>query len=134
MNNLYVADTHALLWYMLKPALLCLAAQHALRQVEYGEAKLHIPLITIAEAEMVIEKRRIQATRSQFERLLQKMMASRNFRVGQLNLDIVLSAAQLTQLSDIFDRLIVAEAQAVNAPLLTRDAEITASNLIPIIW
>lgn len=119
---------------MLKPALLGLAAQRALRQVEYGEAKLYIPLITIAEAEMVVEKRRIQATRNQFETLLQKVMDSRNFEVGQLNLDIVLRAAQLTQLSDIFDRLIVAEAQVVNAPLLTRDTEITASNLIPIIW
>ncbi len=40
----------------------------------------------------------------------------------------------MTQLSGIFDRLIVAEAQAINAPLLTRDVEITASNLVPVIW
>lgn len=134
MSELYIPDTHALLWYMLEPHKLSLPAQHALRQVERGEATLHIPVIVIAEAEMVIEKRRIQATKSQFETLLQKMIDSRNFQVGRLTLDTVLKATRFLQLRDIFDRLIVAEAVVLGAPLITVDQEITASSLVPLIW
>lgn len=134
MSELYVADTHALLWYMLEPHKLGLSAQRALQQVERGEVTLHIPVIVIAEAEMVIEKGRIRATRSQFETLLQKMIGSRNFRVARLELETALKATRFVQLKDIFDRLIVAEASSLNAPLITRDEEITASALVPIIW
>ena len=40
----------------------------------------------------------------------------------------------VTQIPDIFDRLIVAEALALKAPLLTRDAEIIASKVVSVIW
>lgn len=62
------------------------------------------------------------------------MTNSSNYQIGELDLGIVFVASQLTQLSDIFDRLIVAEAQAINALLITRDEEITSANIIPLIW
>lgn len=83
---------------------------------------------------MIIEKKRIQGTQAQFEQLLQQMNTSDNYRIGQLHLAIVLKAAQYTQIKDIFDRLIVAEAVALNALLITRDEEIIASQLASILW
>lgn len=134
MTNLYVADTHALLWHLFKPSRLGSSAKEALQDVDNNEATLYVPVVVIAEALMVIEKKRIQGTKKQFEKIMQQMTNSSNYQIGELTLEIVLLAAKMTQLSGIFDRLIVAEAQAINAPLLTRDVEITASNLVPVIW
>jgi len=134
MSNLYLADTHALLWHLFQPTRLSPAAKNAFAEIDANEAALQVPLVVIAEALMIIEKKRVQATKTQFEKVLQQMAASSNYQIGELNLDIVLTAAQLTQLSDIFDRLIVAETQAINATLLTRDEEITTSSLVPIVW
>ena len=134
MTNLYVADTHALLWHLFEPTRLSQAAKDAFTDIDANEAVLQVPLVVIAEVLMIIEKKRIQATKNQFEKIVQQMTSSSNYQIGVLHLDIVFGAAQLIQLGDIFDRLIVAEAQAINAPLLTRDMEITASNLVPVIW
>jgi PIN domain nuclease of toxin-antitoxin system len=49
-------------------------------------------------------------------------------------LNTVLAAARLTELADIFDRLLVAEARALGATLITRDEEITAARVVPVIW
>ena len=134
MTNLYLADTHALLWHLFQPTRLSQTAKNAFAEVDANEAILQVPLIVIAEALMIIEKKRVKVTKTQFEKVLQQMAASSNYQIGELNLDIILAAAQLTQLNDIFDRLIVAETQAINAKLISRDEEITTANLIPIIW
>jgi PIN domain nuclease of toxin-antitoxin system len=133
-NKIYVADTHALLWHLFDPSRLSTIAFQSFQEVGENEALLHLPAVVVAEALMIIEKKRIQGTLAQFEHLLQQMSTSDNYQIGQLDLTIVLKAAQYTQLKDIFDRLIVAEADSLNAPLISRDADITASNLVPLIW
>lgn len=133
-NKIYVADTHTLLWHLFDPSRLSIIAFEAFQEIGQNEALLHLPAVVIAEALMIIEKKRVQGTQTQFEQLLQQMNTSDNYRIGQLDLTIVLKAAQYRQIKDIFDRLIVAEASLLNAPLITRDEEITASTLVPIIW
>ena len=134
MTKLYVADTHVLLWHLFDPSRLGPTAREALQEVDNNEAILNLPVVVIAEALMVIEKKRIQATKSQFEKIVYQMTNSSNYQINHLHWHTVLTASQLTQLKDIFDRLIVAETKIINAPLLTRDEEITASGLVPIVW
>lgn len=120
----YVADTHALVWHLFNPKRLGPKARASFATIEKGEATLYIPLVVVAETSMVIERGRISATRQQFETVLQQMTNSQNYQIGQLHLEIVLAAMELTQLSGIFDRLIVAETQKLGCALITRDQEI----------
>ena len=83
---------------------------------------------------MVVEKGRVSATMDQFQAVIAQMQSSTNYQINALTLPLVLAAMQLTQLADIFDRLIVAEAQAVNAKLITLDSEITVADIVPVIW
>lgn len=133
-TKIYVADTHALLWHLFEPSRLSPFAFQSFHEVGSNEAVLHLPAVVVAESLMIIEKRRVQGTQAQFEQLLRQMSSSNNYQIGTLDLAIVLRAGQYTQLKDIFDRLIVAEASSLNAPLITRDEEITASALVPTIW
>ena len=93
-----------------------------------------MPLVVIAEMAMVVEKGRVSATMDQFQAVIAQMQSSTNYQINALTLPLVLAAMQLTQLADIFDRLIVAEAQAVNAKLITLDSEITVADIVPVIW
>jgi PIN domain nuclease of toxin-antitoxin system len=102
--------------------------------VQQGQALLIVPLVVIAEMAMVVEKGRVSATMDQFQAVIAQMQSSTNYQINALTLPLVLAAMQLTQLADIFDRLIVAEAQAVNAKLITLDSEITVADIVPVIW
>jgi PIN domain nuclease of toxin-antitoxin system len=48
--------------------------------------------------------------------------------------DTALGIEALSALPDIHDRLIVAEARAQNAALITRDAAVTAARLVITVW
>ena len=131
---IYVADTHALVWHLFNPKRLGPTALQAFKDVENGKASLTIPLVVIAETAMVIEKGRITATLTQFEKLLDTMQHSHNYHVGTLTIETVQIAIKYKQISGIFDRLIVAETQLLNAYLITRDEEIQNASIVPIVW
>lgn len=82
---------------------------------------------------MVIEKSRVQATLSDLQQVIQRLQRNPVCHLPPLSAGDVLSSATLT-IPDIFDRLIVYEAQRWNASLLTRDVLITNSGLVNVIW
>ena len=49
MSTLYVSDTHSLLWYLARDDRLGAGARTSFDQVASGDAKLVVPMITIAE-------------------------------------------------------------------------------------
>ena len=59
---------------------------------------------------------------------------SSTYQINALTLPLVPKAMQFTQIADIFDRLIVAETQAVGAKLITVDSEISGSGIVPVVW
>jgi len=134
MAEAFVTDTHALLWHLFNPARLGPKATAAFREVQQGQALLIVPLVVIAEMAMVVEKGRVSATMDQFQAVIAQMQSSTNYQINALTLPLVLTAMQLTQIADIFDRLIVAETQAVNAKLITVDSEIAGSGIVPVVW
>ena len=134
MAEAFVTDTHALVWHLFNPARLGPKATAAFREVQQGQALLIVPLVVIAEMAMVVEKGRVSATMDQFQAVIAQMQSSTNYQINALTLPLVLTAMQLTQIADIFDRLIVAETQAVNAKLITVDSEIAGSGIVPVVW
>jgi PIN domain nuclease of toxin-antitoxin system len=134
MAEVFVTDTHALVWHLFNPARLGPNATVAFREVQQGQALLIVPLVVIAEMAMVVEKGRVSATMDQFQTVVAQMQSSTNYQISSLTLPLVLTAMRLTHLSDIFDRLIVAETQVVNAKLITVDSEIAAADIVPVVW
>ncbi len=61
---------------------------------------------------------------------------SRNPRLRLLSIDLEQTKefALLRTLGDPFDRMLVAAARAVKAPLVTADGAIGASGLVDVIW
>jgi PIN domain nuclease of toxin-antitoxin system len=134
MAEVFVTDTHALVWHLFNPARLGPKATVAFREVQQGQALLIVPLVVIAETAMVVEKGRVSATMDQFQAVIAQMQSSTNYQISSLTLPLVLTAMQLTQIADIFDRLIVAETQAMDAKLITVDSEITDAGIVPVVW
>jgi PIN domain nuclease of toxin-antitoxin system len=69
----YVADTHALIWYLFNPGRLGSDAQVALGEVAEGHATLVIPAVVVAEMVMVVEKGRVQATLADLKNVIDRL-------------------------------------------------------------
>jgi PIN domain nuclease of toxin-antitoxin system len=131
----YVADTHALIWYLFAESRLGNQALTVLTDAAAGNARIYIPAVVIAEMIMVVEKRRIPGiTMSQLEIELELMRNSASFEVLPLFPETVIQSRTLTTIPDIFDRLVVADALRLGLPLLTGDSVIHASGLVATIW
>jgi PIN domain nuclease of toxin-antitoxin system len=127
----YITDTHSLLWYLGGSPLLGNAARSAFDAAAAGADQVSVPAIVLAELIMLIEKRRksVDATS-----IFSALQAAPGFRLTALTPQTALRIQSLTVLSDIHDRLIVAEALDSGATLITRDEAIRNSDLLPTIW
>src|SRR3990172_6016833 len=128
---LYVADTHALLWYLAGSPQLSSPARSAFDGAASGSNDVVVPAIVIAELVMLAEKRRGIAD---LDRVVAALRAKPGFRLSSLTPDLALRIQTLTTFPDIHDRLIVAEALDLDATIITRDQVITASRLAKVVW
>ena len=128
---LYVADTHAPLWYLGGSQVLGDAAKAAFEEVANGSGQVLIPAIVIAELISLSEKR---GREIDVNRIVDTLRSQPGFRLTDLSPEIVLGILPIVNLRDIHDRLIVSEAIAQGATLITRDQSITDSGLTPVVW
>jgi len=128
---LYLADTHALLWYLGGSPLLGANARIAFDEATGGTSQINIPAIALAELIMLAEKRHgaIDVTR-----IVSALQNAPGFKLTPLSPETAIRIQTLTSLPDIHDRLIVAEALETSATLITRDQLIIASGLVPTVW
>jgi PIN domain nuclease of toxin-antitoxin system len=110
-----VVDTHVLVWYLVRPARLAKSARRVLAQVDRGRAQAWVPGIVAAELEATLGR-------------------NPGLRLSSIDLEQIREFALLGALRDPFDRLLVAAARAVKAPLVTADGAIGASGLVEVIW
>ncbi len=128
---LYVADTHALIWYLSGSSQLSQPARTAFDEALTGAGQVRIPVIVLAELIMVAEKKRVAIN---VQHVTDTLRATPGFQFTPLTLETAARIQMLTPLPDIHDRLIVAEALEHQAGLITRDEAITASKLVPVVW
>ena len=129
--SLYVVDTHALLWYLSGAPQLSTLAREAIDEATHEVNQLIVPAIVIAETVMLIEKRRVTLDSA---RLISALKTQPAIELSSLVPEVALQIQSLTALGDIHDRLIVAEAIARGAAVITRDAAITESGLVQTLW
>lgn len=127
----YVTDTHALIWYLGGSPLLGDAARQAFDDAVSGESQVIVPAIVLAEMVMLVEKGRSDVGISA---VMSALRSASGFVLNSLAPDVALSIRSFSALPDIHDRLIVGEALANSAVLITRDQAIAASGLVPIAW
>ena len=130
-----VADTHALVWYLVEPERLSQVALDALEGSIAAGEPVYISAISLIEICYLIEKRRIATD------LLQRILAVLNDPNPSLvvvPIDLAISIAireiDLDTVPDMPDRIIAATALHLNLPLVTRDRKIRAEGAIVTIW
>jgi PIN domain nuclease of toxin-antitoxin system len=129
-----VADTHAILWHLLRDARLSAPARQAMRGAVDSGNPIFIASISVVEVTYLVEKGRIPAEALQLLR-----QALRDFVSGlalvPLDRDIADAIQQIPrdQVPDLPDRVIAATALVLNLPLVSRDRRIQSS-IVETIW
>ncbi len=126
----YVADTVGLILHLEKRKSGGYAEQ-IFDAAANAKTVVHIPAMVFAEILYLSEKKRISATLTDVFQLLQNFP---NFKEFPLNLDVIKSADQITDVPELHDRFISATAKLLNQELITNDKKIQNSNFIKTIW
>lgn len=126
----YVADTHALIWYLEDSPRLGLKARDAFDACDRGEVRIYVPTICLVEIVYLMEKGRIS---SEMKSMLDKELKSgeSGLVIADLDMDVVEQIANVLRddIPDLPDRVIAATALALNLPLISRDRKIVLSGL-----
>ena len=128
---IYVPDSHTLVWYLTADKRLGKHAKAALASVDAGANTAVISVMVLAEIMYLEEKGRIQI---KLNELIKDLQANENYSIAPLTLDIVLAAKQITEVSELFDRMIAATAAANNAVLLTKDSVFRDLKTVKTTW
>lgn len=126
-----VLDTHAWVWWLTKPERVGKKAMRALK----GADRIGLPSLSIWEVSMKAEKGKLK-----FDRPYERWIEDAIFEDPRLELlhptpRVSIAAVQLPwSHSDPVDRIIVATARELDAPLLTADAAIREAKLVRCLW
>ncbi|MBM3179157.1 MAG: type II toxin-antitoxin system VapC family toxin [Chloroflexi bacterium] len=126
----YIADTHALIWYLENSSRLGSQARAAFDACDRGEICIYVPTICLVEVVYLMEKGRVSPD--------MKSMLDKELKSGEsglvlvdLNADVADQTANVLRedIPDLPDRVIAATALALNLPLISRDRKIVLSGL-----
>ncbi len=127
----YIADTHALFWYLDNPDRLSLAADAVFRLAAAGGALIVVPAIVVAELFYLTAKAGLPILPSD---LLSRINASREFVFSELGQDQLEAMESIAVVTEMHDRLIAAEAVVRRAPVISRDEILRLSQVVDVIW
>ena len=128
-----VVDTHALLFHAGKSRALGSRAAKILAGAEAQQALVYVPAAVIWEVTLLARAGRANLRRPA-RQFFGELFSNPAFQPHDLTVEQVCAADELRFNRDPFDALIVAAAQSLDLPLLTRDAEIRSAGLVPVIW
>lgn len=129
--ELYVVDTHALLWFLTRNQKLSPVARQILTQAETGAVQVFIPTIVLAELANVILKKQLPVT---VHEVLNKIEQGDGFAVAPFDLDVFQTTLTLPNNWEIHDRIIAATARYYKAKLITRDEVLRNSDELETVW
>lgn len=129
MVDVYVTDTHALLWFLAGSPRLSPAARDVFRAERAGRTTIYIPVIAVAELIWVVQAGHIKTDLFQILSTIRE-----HYPVVALTMDDVSHLPDLSDQLEMHDRMIVWETLKRGATLITRDEVIRATNLVPTLW
>jgi PIN domain nuclease of toxin-antitoxin system len=129
-----VADTHALIWYLLDSPRLSAAALAQFESCRTAGIRVGVSSISIVEIIYLVEKGRIPSTTLP---LLEEGLSEQQtlLEIIPLSHTIALAVQHVSreQVPDLPDRIIAATAMHLGVPLITRDRRIVLSS-IETVW
>ena len=130
----YVVDTHALIWFLEGNLRLGTNAKTILSD---SASQLILPAIALAEAVWIVDRNRTSI--SSVTNLLDAINADPRIVIYPVDKAVIEQSISLSAIAEMHDRLIVATAIVLQSredkiALLTCDRNITASELVTIIW
>ena len=128
---IYLADTHALVWYLNEDANLSAEAKSIFEKAEQGETTIIIPTISLLELLFICKKKKYLL---QFKALLQKLNEAISYTIYDLDFQVVMACTELDNIPEIHDRVITATAILTGATVITNDEDICRSGYVPILW
>lgn len=129
--NEYVADTHALYWYLLDSPRLGANASKALDEADNGLALIYLPAIVLAELYYMNKK---YGRPLDFALAVRELRRSSQFVLLTFNPEDTLDFDAHAAIPEMHDRMIAGVALRLGAPCLTRDNQIVNSGLVSTIW
>lgn len=127
----YVADTHALFWYLTNSPRLGPAASNAFDEAANGEGTIYISAIVVAELYYLNKK---LAGEFDFAKEMSALFQTSQFVFVPFAAQEVFDFDQDNAVSEMHDRIIVGVARRLSAPLLTQDKNIVDSNVVATVW
>lgn len=135
-TNLYVADTHALIWHFSRDANLSDEAKRRFVMADNGDAVIFISTMTLIEIIYLEEKGRV--SKSLLGNFLIPMKSSKNasYQVTPIDhsLSLAVSNVPRSLIPEMADRVIAATAYHLRLPLITKDHRIHKWEGVVTIW
>lgn len=131
MKNVYLADTHALVWFITKDLRLPPKAKQILIQAEAGEVEVLVSTIVLAELTYITKRKNIPIS---IDEVLNKINQGNGFIIVPFDFGVFQTMLTLPGAWEIHDRIIAATASYYQARLITKDEVLRKSNLLNITW
>jgi PIN domain nuclease of toxin-antitoxin system len=128
-----VTDTHPLLFHAAGSGHLGSKAAALFERCERREATLYVPAAVMWECSLLARVARINLRRS-VRAFFEDLFSNPAFQPLDLTPDQIFLADELRFTRDPFDGLIVAAAQSIGLPLITRDTLIRESGTVRAVW
>ena len=128
-----VCDTHALLYHAAGSARLGRQAAALFDRVEARRAILYVPVAVMWEVALLARGGRVSLRRTPRD-FFADLFSNPAYQPYDLTPAQIFDADDLRFNRDPFDALIVAAAQTVGLPLVTRDGDIRESGTVGVIW
>lgn len=130
----YILDTHALIWFLEGNSRLGANAKAILSE---PTSELVLPAIALAEAVWIVSRGKTSIP--SVEALLKVVSDDTRVSIHPLDQAVIEQTIPLSTISEMHDRQIVSttlviQSQGEPAALLTCDQNITAANLVTIVW
>ena len=130
---IYVVDTHAFVCWATGGRRLGREAARIFSRAERGIDELRLPSVSAFEIALLVERGRLK-TAGPWRQWLEALESTPGLQVEPLLLADVERARELGALVDPFDRLVAATALRLECALITADARVAESGLVPVAW
>lgn len=127
----YVADTHALYWYLTASPKLGAKARQVFGEADQGRALIFLPAIVLAELFYLNKK---HGEPLDFAASFLRLQQNPQFVLLPFEPTDVLDFAAHAAVPEMHDRLVVGAALRLGVPCLTHDSQIVHSHLVSVVW
>ena len=138
-GEVFVCDTHPLVWFLTENPKLSASARSHLRRAEAGEATVYVPTIVLSEFLWLAKRDRVSWER--FFEFLFRLEGYSGFRVADLNLEtlsrmtyVIMVSPQPRPELELHDLSILATALLLGAKLITKDRQLRRQTLVEAVW